>query len=343
MSHSILFITNGNKQIGFGHIARDKVIAGEFAKNKWNVNLLTLSDSPFINNIINQDFLKLHTVCSFQRTEAEIVLSEIINSENINVILIDLIEREYLDLFWIKDKFPKILIVTITLFLFDLSERYEHISFFPGIQTIENIKQNDLKLYSGISFFIFREEFKTLEKNIRKEANKILITMGGADPYSLTLKILENLDSTNLYITVILPKHSLSYNDVKRTIEYKSNIRLIEFTEDISKEMTEHDIAIINGGGTRYEVCLAKTPFIAVSIHEVQYNITKQLTDLGVGINLGIKDNLNMEIINRSVHSLLNNYTQRKIMSERMACLFDTDGASRIYNIINKALDEKND
>lgn len=341
MSHSILFITNGNKRIGFGHIARDKVLANEFARNRWKVNILTSSDSPFINNI-NKDFQKLHITSSFKRSDSENILSGIIKSEEINVILVDLIENEYSDLSWIKDKFPNILIVTITLFLFDIEKRYEHISFFPSINRIENINQSNFKLYSGISFFIFREEFRILEKKIRTEANKVLITMGGADPYGLTLKVLENLEDTYLFITIILPKHSLSYNDVKKIIDNKSNIRLIEFTENISKEMTEHDIAIINGGSTRYEVCLAKTPFIAISIHQVQYNITKQLTDLGVGINLGIKENLNMEIVNGAVHSLLNNYTQRQTMSDKMAFLFDTDGASRIYNIINKALDEKN-
>lgn len=342
MSHSVLFITNGNERIGFGHIARDKVIANEFVKNKWSVNFLTLANSPFINNI-NSTFFKVHTICSFKRVDSEDILFRIINSEQIDVIFIDLIESEYLDLSWLKNKFPNILIASITLFLFDLNRRYEQISFFPSINKIENRKQSDLKLYSGTSFFIFREEFKTLDKNIRKEANKILITMGGADPYSLTLKVLENLDYTNLFITVILPKHSLSYNDVKKTLDNKPNIRLIEFTENISKEMIEHDIAIINGGGTRYEVCLAKTPFIAISIHEVQYNITKQLTDLGVGINLGIKENLNMEIINGTVHTLLNDYKQRKTMSDKMAFLFDTNGSSRIYNIINMALNEKND
>lgn len=331
--NSILFITNGNITIGFGHIARDIVIAKEFANNGWNVQFLLPEDSIFVNDIKQLFNEKVYTIPLFSKKAIYSTIKKIVNNYNVKVIFVDLIEREYNSLSWLKEDFPNILLVSMTLFLFPLDKRYEDISFFPDMK--EYKFDDSFKLFSGPSYFVFRDEFKNIKKNQRKIGDKILISMGGTDPYGITLQVLQGLITSEYNITVILSEYSPSFAYVNTMLQiHKCKVKLISFTNNIAKEMERHDIVIINGGMTRYEACIALTPFIAISINETQYNITKQLTDVGVGINLGIYKNLNSEDINYAVSTLLSNYSQRYEMSKIMKNLFRTDGHQKIYSSI---------
>lgn len=334
MKDNVLFITNGNLKIGYGHISRDLVIAEVFRKRNWDTNFLIQSSSPFLDNILREHNNVL-VVDSFKQNNVIHSISNLVKNRKLSVIIIDLIEEEYVKFRWLRKKYSDILIVSITLFLFDLKNRYEHMSFFPDMEKITT--KVDFLLYSGPSYLVFRDEFKNRTRTQRKNANKVLISMGGTDPYGLTLKATKSLVKFNLLdVTILLSELSPFYDKVKALIYNKENIRLINKTDNISILMSENDLLILNGGLTRYEACISQLPFIAISIHKLQYNITKRLTDIGIGINLGINNEISEMTIQQSVSQLLDNYNLRVDMGKRMKSLFDTKGATRIFNIIAK-------
>lgn len=266
-------------------------------------------------------------------------IKRIILESEVSIIVMDLVEAEYRKLEWLRNECPGISIITLTLFLFNLENRYEHLSFFPDLSTrIEEMKSSkygNFKIYAGPDYFLFRDEFEGLEKTIRKDLRNILISMGGSDPKDITLKAVHALHNFNdLKVKVILSEVSHCYKAVKKITDNAEHFELIRRTDSMAGLMLESDLAIINGGATRYEMCLAKTPFIAISIHKTQFGITKNLTDLGVGINLGVYKDLEPEDIAAAVEDLVNDYPLRKQMSHRMTELFDTNGAQRIYQKI---------
>lgn len=336
---SVLFITNGDSKTGFGHISQSLIVANEFSVRNHNVIFLALESSPFIDWIA-KSFQNVFLTSSFHKLNSREIIQDLVKKFQIEIVVINLVEEEYDKLNWIRKDYPGLFIVTITLFLFSFEKRYEHLSFFPDLsapkELIADGKYGKFKLYSGRNYFVFRDEFKNIERQQNKVANKILISMGGSDPCNFTSLVLRSLNLSDVFISVIISNVAPGYQEVKNFIHNQStkNIRLIEKTNHIAKEMCQHDILILNGGSTRYEACLTFTPFIAIAIHQKQFNITKQLTDLGIGINLGIGKFITPNEIDNAVSSLLNDYSKRKNMAYRMKELFNTSGAERIYNSI---------
>ena len=336
MNDKGLIIADGNRDIGYGHISRCLNLANVFKRNNFDVHFLQKKDSTF-NEKIKEKY-QLHKVQNYALSNSK-EIEKIIKENNIGYVVIDLLENEYLKLEWLRYKFPNLIIATITLFLFDLDKRYEDVSFYPDIYTVlEENKMNKYgkyEFYAGPDYLMFRDEFNDLKKTIRKRANQVLVTMGGSDPFNISLKIVQSVKKySDFNFKIILSEIAKSFESVNVIADKYDNITLINGTNRISKLMSESDLVILNGGLTRYEVCLTKTPFIAISIHEKQFNITKRLTDLGVGVNLGIYNEIDGNRITTAVINLLNDYSKRKKMSLRMKDLFDTKGAERIFKKI---------
>ncbi|MBX9448450.1 MAG: hypothetical protein KL787_01465 [Taibaiella sp.] len=69
-------------------------------------------------------------------------------------------------------------------------------------------------------------------------------------------------------ITILLSEKANDYNELKRVSDLYPNVELIGFTDNLVKLFSENDIAIINGGLTRYEASVVGIPFLAISIHK---------------------------------------------------------------------------
>jgi len=335
---TVLFIAEGGLSIGFGHISRSITIAEEFKEQGYDVLFLQKEGGYFRNEI--EERFKVFTVKNFSE-EHHASFNEVITENRIGTVVLDLVESEYLKLSWLRERFKNLKIVTITLFLFDYKKRYEHLSFFPDMEFTSDRKINSgnygFHLFAGPEYIVFRKEFRNLDKQVRKDANKVLITMGGTDPQGISLKVIKALQEFDgLKITLIISKLSPHYKTVQSVVESESatQINLIEKSNNIADLMLEHDIIILNGGLTRYEACLTKTPFIAIAIHKKQFEITRKLTKLGTGINLGLFQQLKEMEIKESVDNLLKNYNLRKQISERMSKIFDGYGANRIFKRI---------
>ena len=160
--------------------------------------------------------------------------------------------------------------------------------------------------------------------------------MGGSDPFALTYFVAKALIDTGFNITFLLSSLCTSFLKVKRLIESsgRHNMHIKERTDNMALEMDKADLIILNGGLTRYEACLSGKPFIAISIHEKQFKITQKLTNLGVGINLGVYKDMNEDKLALQVSNLMADYTRRATMSACMRNLNLKNGARFIFDSI---------
>jgi len=324
---NIVFVTNGNPSIGFGHISRTLTLYSYFKKHNHYTKIIVPESCTFYEN---EDFIKAK---SFSKKDLSFI------EQDFNVIIIDSIEDDFDALSWLE--YTKLFVVSITLFLFAFSKRYEHLSFYPSIQEPEIVFTGKTQIYLGKQYLTFREEFKKANFIVRENANKVLVTMGGTDPFGLTLRVIEALkNDRELLITVLLSEKSNDFQKLSEISKLYPNISLIGFTKDMARLLTEHDIAVINGGLTRYEACVVGIPFIALSFHKKQFRITQELVNFGVGINLGVYNTLSQTQIYKVVRELLENSHLRKMTSSKMIKLIDTKGVERIYNIVNDKFKE---
>ena len=325
---------NGNKEIGYGHVARVILLAKYALTQRGDsITFMTKSTNSFI-----PELQSLGEVIEVKDFYLESIQQVGLYLSDFQIILIDLIEEEFNQLSWIKSLRDKILIVSITLFFFEMNKRYEHLTFFPSVQPVAHLEKEGVKVYSGSAYFTFREEFLGLDKKVKKKPTRLLITMGGTDPQNITYLCVKALANLDYFIEVVLSPINSSYQEIKELIKGKGNIRLQSSISSMAKLMLNSDVVLLNGGLTRYESCMAQTPFIAISIHETQFKITEELTSEGVGINLGIVDELNEMQIQKTVIELMENYHLRLEMSRRMRKIFDEKGVERIFDIIYQNL-----
>ncbi|MBX9448451.1 MAG: hypothetical protein KL787_01470 [Taibaiella sp.] len=176
---NIAFITNGSLSIGFGHISRTRMLYSFFTSKNNSVKIIVPESCIFS---FDGDFVVVRSFC-----EQDLEFLE----SDYDVVIIDSIESDYDSLSWLSK--TKLFIVSITLFMFDLKKRFEHISFFPSVKDSEIITASRTKIYVGRDYLTFREEFNHSYFQINPDSKKIIVTMGGTDPYSLTLKVLKSL------------------------------------------------------------------------------------------------------------------------------------------------------
>ena len=74
-------------------------------------------------------------------------------------------------------------------------------------------------------------------------------------------------------------------------------INFYDNVNNIAKLYLESDLAIINGGNTRFELASLGIPFISISFNEKQNRIANSLQSNGVGENLGVYNNLNKSFL----------------------------------------------
>ena len=339
MSNNVLFITDGNSQTGFGHISRSLLLADEFKSSGYS-SFFLVSESCSFTSVIEQRGYKAEVVKNFDEAINKKELLLFITTNDVSIVIIDSVEKDYLSLAPLKEqlKSNNVLLVTITLFLFSLNERYEDISFFPDF--VENTekeylsKYGTVKLYSGKKYLTIRPEFGEEYDVEDIDKRDILITMGGTDPEGFSLKALNALKDSGYSITVLLSTLAKTYNEIKEVEHKNANVSVIIFSNSIAKIMCSHKILLLNGGLTRYEACALGVPFIAISIHQVQYDITEKVASTGAGINLGIGAQLSSADILNAVTSLLQDSDKRKQISNIMKNIIDTNGGKNIVQTI---------
>ena len=332
---------NADENIGIGHMMRTMTLAEEFLSHRYHISFIT--NSTFVYEKCKEK----NIYCSYleiKNENYEPELLRILNNKKINVLVFDLLEND-LQKHAFVGKIDNILKVSLTIFPYK-HKRFEDICIYPGLTSIEEniFKANtnqQIPYYSGPDYLILKDAFKfKCKKNIRHAADKVLITMGGADIGNFTKRVLDSISLLNIPIQcdVVIGKN---FKNKKEIYDYAGSYYFTfhENIYDISELMFKNDIAIINGGTTRYELSVMGTPYIAISLHQTQFNITEILAKQNACINLGIGNDLkNIEIAN-SIMNLLNDYELRKNISQNMTQLFDTNGKHRIFNIIDSHLD----
>ena len=337
--NSLAIFVDANEAVGMGHLYRMNELALEF--NKKNINTIFITPSKIV-----LDFLKTNSknkvilTSDYEQVNYKTEIINLLSDNKINIVVFDLLEKE-LKLHDFLEK-TKVYIASIQSFIYKF-ERFENIIFFPDSQELseKSIKSADrsIPFYSGPKYLILRDEFKNIKK---EEPNadlfKIFVSTGSLDTFELLPFILSSIENigTNIEIFVIMNKLARTKADVYKISKKSKNIiNVLESVENISHYMALCDLAIINGGSTRYELAVIGTPFIAISIHQEQYNITERFTlDNTYSVNLGLKEKVLTYDLVKEIEKFYKNSNNLKIISKKMQKRFDTNGKSRIVDLI---------
>ncbi len=343
----ILFRTDGNAQIGFGHLIRCVSIVNEIRKQSelhpHEIKFLGSFSDAAKEVLLNEKIL-------FQLAETHEEFNLL--SENISIFRPDVlfIDRVYN----YSEEEIKALKKNCRIIMM------HYIS--PGIRTCdhyilpsEHTPQNLIdesgmmtgkgQVHMGADYIVLNHKLSGLRRNTYTPAQhiQIAITTGGSDPKQVLLKILrilmvyswENVRFKVLYGLSIAFGEELE--KLKKVLP--AYFTVIPYNE---KELIDADLAICTFGITTYELLYLGIPVISVSHAESNALGSKTLAQKHHDIiaDLGLAENLTSDALITCIKSLIQDADKRIYMAESGKLLVDGRGVSRVAEIIINSMNQ---
>jgi UDP-2,4-diacetamido-2,4,6-trideoxy-beta-L-altropyranose hydrolase len=153
---------------------------------------------------------------------------------------------------------------------------------------------SDAKKLLGTQYALLRREFKrgTGFQPVQRDSNgevgrkfpdiakKILVTLGGADPDNVTLKVIQALnqvDIPDMQVKVVVGSANPHIASLETVLQHStSNIQLIN-SADMAELIAWADLAVSAAGSTCWELCCLGVPFITLVLAENQRGLASGL------------------------------------------------------------------
>jgi UDP-2,4-diacetamido-2,4,6-trideoxy-beta-L-altropyranose hydrolase len=195
----------------------------------------------------------------------------------------------------------------------------------------------------GQSYFIFRRQFieiAKLNRNIDRNAGKLLITIGGSDDLGFTPKIVKSivmLPNKDLQLKIVIgpgfPKGTK--HELDRLLgNYNGEHIFLTNTSDLAREMFWADLAITGDGLTKYETAVTGTPSIMISRFDSEHELNRQFSQTGVNLYAGDGALIAVESLSMTIADLLYDHGSRQHMSQTGKKIMDGKGLERIIEKI---------
>ncbi len=202
-----------------------------------------------------------------------------------------------------------------------------------------NYKINpEARLLLGTDCTMLRREFQRLEKPAEKVpdiGNRILVTLGGADPANMTPKViqaLQQVDLPELEVKIVVGPANPHFDSLQAAVSSSTgNYELINSVRDMPGLMLWADLTVSAAGSTCWELCCLGVPFITLVLAENQSGLAEGLSERGVAICLG--ENPSVAQIASAVQTLAGDPAQRACCSEKGRALVDGLGVIRVLSV----------
>ena len=231
---------------------------------------------------------------------------------------------------------------------------YNHLSYYQAdILLNQNINAPELK-YScsentvqllGCKYVMLRREFfryRDFKREIPEKARNILVTMGGADPDNVTLKVLKAiylLNRLDIEVKVIVGPSNPNLEVLQSEVmSYDLPVSLIFSPppEKMPEFMAWADVALTAGGSTCWELAFMGVPGLIITVAENQEGIGEGLEKAGIAYNLGWHHQFAFDVLTDFLQRLIFDYSKRQEMSKKARKLIDGRGLERVIDCFFK-------
>ena len=319
----VFIITEGGKDIGFGHITRCLSLYQAFEERRIKLKFIVNADNSIEGILINVNYKK------FNWFKERNKIFKII--ENADIVIID----SYLADVSFYKKLSEL--VKIAIYIDD----NKRLDYPRGIVVNGNIyaKELDYPKRDGIVYFLgpkyipLRKEFwEVPEKEIKEEIESIMVTFGGDDARNMTPKILRFLKKKYPKIkrNVIIGKSFNNIDEIKKEADYNTKLIYHPNAQKIKEIMLESDIAISAGGQTLYELARVGVPTIGICVVNNQLENIKEWDKIGFLEYAGLYNKRNIITKIDKLLKILENIKIRKSKSKIGRKFVDGQGAKRI-------------
>jgi len=330
----IFILTEGGKDIGFGHIARCSSLYQAFEERGITSKLIVNGDESVKYLLKGKD----HILIRWVREKSELI--KLI--KNTDFVVID----SYLAQKPLYDKISYITDGRIAII-----DDYNRLSYPKGTvinpsiygDKIHYLKKSKTTYLIGRNYVMLRKEFRRVPKKlIRKNISDILITFGGIVSADFIIRLVAFLlkKFPNLTYHIVMPVREFDISNLIHNYNIKLYSKLSDL--DIRNLMQKCDICISGGGQTLYELARCGVPTIGICLAENQIRNLKGLQKEGFLKYVGwYTDPMILSRISKTVEFFIPQ-RMRECKSMMGANIVDGKGTARVVdNILKKHADER--
>jgi UDP-2,4-diacetamido-2,4,6-trideoxy-beta-L-altropyranose hydrolase len=197
----------------------------------------------------------------------------------------------------------------------------------------------DTRFLLGPEYSILRREFWDVPPRVISEnVDRILVTLGGADPYNIMPRVINELDTLPeaFSISVIVGPFFENFSQVQVAAQRaQRGITLVKSPDSVRDLMMEADLAVSAGGQTLYELARVGCATVAVRMASNQDGQLAAFEEFGFLRIVGYAEHGGIvEAIGSAVRTLLADSEARAAMSVAGKSLIDGQGALRVAQTI---------
>jgi spore coat polysaccharide biosynthesis predicted glycosyltransferase SpsG len=166
-----------------------------------------------------------------------------------------------------------------------------HVAALPGIYKKNILAGN--KILTGTDYLILNPEIRH-HRRVRKNIEKILVSLGGSDTYGVTVTVARILKQLGITPTILLGPNFQHRQEL--SVEIDGGFCIKEAVPSMILELAKYDLAITGGGITPFEANALGLPCIIIAneVHEIEN--AEYLESLGCSLFAGYYEQLRPEV-----------------------------------------------
>ncbi len=338
----ILIRCDGGREVGFGHVTRSLAVARALRDRQGYGVVFAMACDRNANERVASEGFPVEKWSAGMHEEAW--LDSLVHRHRPRGLFLDIrtgLSRS--SVHKVKQNVP------LTILLDDGSARRLEgdIVVYPPVQQVEDL---DWIGFSGTKL-VGWEWIMLPGRSVRKPAGhrgdgakKVLVTMGGSDPLDLTWEVACRLSSLPFDVApvfVIGPGFGQPELLEKRLRGLFPDAEILLQPSSLAQTFAGVDLAITMYGVTAQELAASGVPAVYVCLDEDHLYSARSLTDRGVGVTLGLADDIDWFNAADTIASLMSDGEELALMAKRGPRLIDGQGADRLAELVSRQLKKK--
>ena len=204
--------------------------------------------------------------------------------------------------------------------------------------------RQDTHFLLGPKYCLIRPEFYQARQIQKNNLRKVLVMMGGTDPYNITSEILDIVSKRfdEIQIVAIVGRSCPHIDAIMKVSERcPDKVQVVVDPNRIAEVMSTCSVSIGACGTSAWERFVLGIPSIVITTAENQIKIAKDLHNDGLITYAGHFNKLDLEVIVEALSKLLKNTPYSLIEKIQKVC--DGLGTERVSDFILRILDGNQD
>lgn len=197
--------------------------------------------------------------------------------------------------------------------------------YFAGMIAPTKKEYHAKKVYSGSSFMVLNPQIEKYKRS-RQTLNKVIVSMGGSDPYLVTFEVLKQFLTYDYEVDFVIGPN---YREREQLLQLNNGrFKIMQNVPSLIQLFYDYDLAITGGGVTCCEANASGLPALIIANAPHEVNTGRFMEQLGSAKYLGLHGEWDVSVL-KSLREI-DLSSMSKIGREK----FNTNAVADIFEII---------